>query len=657
MHKRLRLVILSLPLMVATARPGGTAPPEADSIVGRVTDSQGSPVTGAAVTAMPWRQPFSRRRPAARSDAEGRFTLPTGRNVAGWDLEVRAAGFLTWMAWAEPSHGMLEVALATPFTGTIRMTFEGEQPPAKLPVLVDASVPTTYRTYRWWAKLADGAVQLGPLGDPPPPCGPARFLITAQGYSGEADGVLLPGTSAQTVRVKLRRTTQPDTGGRVLDGAGRPRAGVRVGLDSPLPWHSSVTDAEGRFNLFDVAPGVHTATLMGSTQGVEFVALRAGRVDAAFAPRGLNSVATRTIAPRIQGRGSARHDHVAVYYQPLGYADAHGVPACMSDGRRLPLEGSSQDPGQLELGPYQIWGSNVAAAGPILTLEVTAGSEPLRVEVPAPPDLVPLTGRLLMASGHAAGAEVLVSGPRSDWRRSFTQELSADEGGRFRASAVPGARARLECTSTDGKFSAVLLIDEVPKGGAEDLVIRLRELGGLRAAVLGINLPTAGPPRGAYLAGLHRGDDQLRWLGGLFLGSKRLVGSAHAGQMLLYAVTDDQVSWPPLEVDVQEGEVLRELVLRLRPSPGQIVRVTDPAGRPLDDVRVQLRGDRVTWDKREARTDAAGRARIGGLLPGQATIEAWRPDLPGCAHASVEVPAPDQPASEVVLVLGSPVGR
>jgi hypothetical protein len=546
------------------------------------------------------------------------------------------------------------------FKGSFLLAVEGERPPAGRPLLLHANPLGTQLNFEWRAETAEGPVLLDQREGEPPPAGPAHIRVMSEGVWGEVRGVVLPADSSQVVvRVTLRRTGNADVSGRVVDGAGRSCGGVRVCLDSKLPWHCDVTDPEGRFSLRDVGPGVHEVGASNDRRAFGTVAVRTGRSDVTLMIRDEVDRGVRTVHARVPGLSPERLERVWVLYHRLGNTLAERSPGCPPPYRHglLPVQGTRHESMQLEPGAYRLWACDGVAFGPAVTAEVTAGAGPFTLDLPAPPEPVVLTGRVVGRFGQPA------SGVHVSTEESVTgtpcggDELLTDDEGRFRVSAVPLARVHVEFRDGFDGPCAALNISRAPVRGAKDLVIRLRERGGLRAQVHWTDGPPTGEQRGVVLVGLYPGDDRLRLVGSPMRSEGHAVGASPPGPLRLFAVAQDHVSWPALDVAVPEGVVLRGLVLRMRQSPGVTARVTDPSGRPLDDVRVQVRGLLVTLSEREARTDATGRARFGGLLPGTAILEAWRPDLPGCARASIEVRDPDQPATEVVLVLGTTTDR
>jgi hypothetical protein len=187
----------------------------------------------------------------------------------------------------------------------------------------------------------------------------------------------------------------------------------------------------------------------------------------------------------------------------------------------------------------------------------------------------------------------------------------------------------------------------------DTVVIVLRKLGSLwvhvvtaaDAAAPGARVSVAGatlwPARSAET------DDQ---------GNVRIAGLA-AGSYALRAARGDLVSPIELGVSLDRGED-KSVVLRMTPGRWMGVRVTDGDGddaRPILAARITLAEGGVSPFPLEATTDANGRARLGPIAPGLATVSAH---ADGFVPRAISLPDAPQAETRVALVrAGTLTGR
>jgi protocatechuate 3,4-dioxygenase beta subunit len=137
-----------------------------------------------------------------------------------------------------------------------------------------------------------------------------------------------------------------------------------------------------------------------------------------------------------------------------------------------------------------------------------------------------------------------------------------------------------------------------------------------------------------------------------------LLGSLAAGSYAVRATAGDRVSPIELGVMLARGEH-KTVVLHLVPGRFVAVRVTDGPSDDADPVRaarVSLAEGGLSPFPFEARTDAQGRARLGPIAPGPATLGARADGFVGKGGVAVADPPP--PETRIALVrAGTLVGR
>ena len=136
------------------------------------------------------------------------------------------------------------------------------------------------------------------------------------------------------------------------------------------------------------------------------------------------------------------------------------------------------------------------------------------------------------------------------------------------------------------------------------------------------------------------------------------IGALGAGSYALRATHDGDVSAIELGVMLARGEE-KTITLRLVPGRWIAVRVMDGEGdeaRPIGSARVSLAEGGISPFPLEARTDKEGRARLGPIGPGSATIAARADGF--VPRGAVRVPEKDTGALVIPLVrAGVLVGR
>ena len=236
-----------------------------------------------------------------------------------------------------------------------------------------------------------------------------------------------------------------------------------------------------------------------------------------------------------------------------------------------------------------------------------AGAE---LEILQPSDAVPVGGRTDGAGAAHVGR--LSAGP---WQ--ITARAPGFEEATGRASRE-GETVRLVLRKLGGIDVQVLGEDGEPVTGS-------------RVAIAGATL---WPPRSAVTGG--RGEV--------------LLGALGAGSYALRATAADRVSPTELGVLLARGE-RKTVVLRLAPGRFVSVRVTDGPDDDADPVRaarVTLVEGGVSPFPLEATTDDKGRARLGPIAPGPATLGARADGFLGRGGMPVASPVPAE--TQVALV-------
>ena len=180
----------------------------------------------------------------------------------------------------------------------------------------------------------------------------------------------------------------------------------------------------------------------------------------------------------------------------------------------------------------------------------------------------------------------------------------------------------------------------------ERLELVLRKLGAITVRVVGED---ASPAADAHVAVAGA----MLWPARVATADARgdvRIGSLQAGTYALRATKDDSVS--PIEFDVVVGRGDdKPIVLRLARGRFVGVRVTDgdaPDASPIRAARVTLAEGGVSPFPLEATTDRAGRARLGPIAPGEASLGARADGF--VSRGAVAVADPPPAETRVALV-------
>ncbi|MGE0712202.1 MAG: carboxypeptidase regulatory-like domain-containing protein [Planctomycetota bacterium] len=415
----------------------------------------------------------------------------------------------------------------------------------------------------------------------------------------------------------------PFLSGVVIDPAGRPLRGARVGLEQGarlLP-----VDASGRFTLRlppDAAPWVVWAERDGYAGRHVPVLDPTIRLRVTLAPGGAlvgycQDPDGRPVAARVEG--------LAGDWSGRAHTDAGG---------RFVLEPAPEGLVEVHALPDPRAGSCLPARGAAV---VRAGGRAELVLVHARGQQ--LLGRVLEPSGApAARAEV-----RFRLRDALSDtELAAetDEAGRFALPAVPAGEGLV--VARRGASSAGPLTVLVPLGSDPDALelqlapnpdLRLRVSDSLRGAPVALarcRLRAEAREVGEERAGLD-GEARFAALGA---GDYLLTVEAAGYSPSTSAFSFDPARPAPLAVELEPGARLR-------------VRVVGPDGQPVPEAELEV----LDGSGRRARADAQGAASLGELPAGVAAVRARAPGL-GSGHAQLEL-GPGQ-EGEVTVFLSAP---
>jgi beta-lactamase regulating signal transducer with metallopeptidase domain/protocatechuate 3,4-dioxygenase beta subunit len=215
---------------------------------GRVEDTQGAPVAGAAVFA----DQGGRKRESIRARADGTFSIG-GLEPGAYDVRAEAYGFASAIEKAETGHRpvVLRLARSGGVTGLLvdeagRPVFPGGLKTEPL-ANKDARAPILFKP---GPEASQGRFVLEDLV-----AGPYEITIRADGFVPQKIRTdVEPGRVADAGRITLTRGRSAS--GIVVDGDGRPLAGVPVDDGS----NQAATDASGRFEIHGLPAGTTSLT-------------------------------------------------------------------------------------------------------------------------------------------------------------------------------------------------------------------------------------------------------------------------------------------------------------------------------------------------------------------------------------------------------------
>ncbi len=623
----------------ASDAPSSVPASLAASAIGRplrgvVTDDLGEPVPGATVSAEPW--DGDRRQISTTTDARGRFEAVGPAGAELFVLSVGAADHGESLRFLDATEGDLSIRLPRLSRATLRLRLEGVIPPDSTEVLVELGVP---------GHPEQGAATLLPIqrnellvrakDRVPGRLLPGAVTVSIRGPEvlGGPVAVVLP-ASDETVdaAVVLHRSEGGRVRGTVRDEKGAVVAGAQVwptwGPDAggfPFPWQRPVSDAEGRFVLTDLPPGVVELHASAPGQGMA-ASSPEGRVVAPVGADDVRIVLFREVEVKgllgTGGEEAARR--LSLRWRPA--SDSSAAPSS------LPFRSSFTI--RLRPGTWELWAYDRPVEGAHLVVEVTPGAPVSGVVLPLPPVPARIRGRVLAPDGAPAPGVPVDLPDLRDARTEFAPLGSTDREGRFDVPTRPGSRVRL-VAAREGEVGELL---DVPADG-EPVVVRLVPRGSCRVSgrVL-VPIDAASPP--SVLVALS--PDGARALDcGFLLEDGGFGGELPAGPWRLSATVGDLVVWPPVDVEARDGTTLRGLRLALVPGATIEGAVHAADGQPVVGAFVRVepeaRAEGPLSSRPVVRTSDDGRFRHAGLVPGRWRVRASRADWPGPVEARVDV--------------------
>lgn len=223
----------------------------AAAVSGRVVDGKGAPVAGATVVAVAAKSAIKPQ--PITTGADGGFLLDGLASGTRHVVQARHEGFAAAFARnvLPPAEG-LELVLQQ--AGGVRGVVKGPggSPVASFQVQVERFVASDGMVRAGKAgsrfSAADGHFELD-LVDP----GQYDLVVTADGFApARPPRVSVPAEGWADIQVEL--TGAARVSGRVTSG-GQPVVGARVAMSAGYEGPPVFTDGQGRFTLFDVAPG------------------------------------------------------------------------------------------------------------------------------------------------------------------------------------------------------------------------------------------------------------------------------------------------------------------------------------------------------------------------------------------------------------------
>ena len=464
--------------------------------------------------------------------------------------------------------------------------------------------------------------------------------------------------------LKVRLAPGQKLEGRVLDAAARkPVPGVTVvgrtrasrGMpEEMLP--RAVTDAEGRFVLPDLAPGVVDVEAKGATWG------RAGQDGVAVPQRGALELVVRP-GGRLAGRVvdaegkpiegvSVRVEVAAIERmremgrQRPSRTDAKGAFAFdgLQAGDNYRLSATKKGWSRASAGPFSIKAGTVKEDLE-LRLDTSAG---LRVR------LIDADGNPVPALEAAIYPDADAQGPRGNSNDVPADQIAAEGDGHFRVSGLPAGKATLELIP-DG-FAAIERKDlKLEAGKTVDLgALTVRQGKTLRGRVQDA---TGAPVEGATIRGFWQADGRFRSrqvrsgadgrfrMVGLGEGNLQtmLVTAQGFAQKMENGVATDQETEVTLE---RAGSIVGRVLLEETrdPVPAKVEASPEAKVDPTPGRRFQF------GFREDEYADGSGNFKLEGLEPGKYTLIATLPGKAPARVAGLEVRSEDVADAGTVLL-------
>jgi protocatechuate 3,4-dioxygenase beta subunit len=599
------------------------------ALEGSVVDTAGKPVEGAAIhvaetvdTSFPFPLPVGDEEPAALSGSDGFFRVEDLRGGSTVSLTVLRTGYVAGEAKGVQVPAERPVRIALQQVGAIsgRVVDPDGDPVAGASVRVDTgrfmmrttAFPMMDRT------AADGSFRIAEVTP-----GPIDLVADASGWqTGSVAGLELRGGEEKR-GIEIRLEPAAILRGRVLAPSGRPLPDAQVMVapeDRQRGFHSATTDAEGRYELDSLPPGLRTLEASHPDHGSarRQVEVRVGETSFDFTLEEGNEVSGRVVddagvpvagaqvwlagagrpaSTMSQSDGGFRFAAVADGSYRAG-VDKEGF--ARSDRVPVTVAGSSVEGLELRLS------RGGALAGRITGVEA---AELARVQVVAWGNGMPLGGRV-----EPEGSYRIEHLPEGEWR--VRAELPGTE---LYAEGV----ARLEPGASEARLDLEL------EHGLE-LSVRVRRSG---APASGESLFLQGPGRRRSM-GETDADGRYRFQG-LAAGSYHLSLEGLPGRAQHEETVDLQADREVL-IDLAGGEVRGRVVDAADASPlsgvtVQLVSADDDS--ILGQERTDSRGSFVLRDAPEGSLRV--RAQTDGYAPAEAPVRIDGSGPPGEVELSL----------------------
>ena len=603
-------------------------------IRGVVTDDLGAPVEGAKIQV----EPVDGRRGSvsATSDVHGRFEALGPEGVDLFLVSVRAAGHHESLRFVDPTEGDVPIRLPRLTKTTLRLRLEGFVPADGTEVLVELDVA---------GRPEEGAASFLPIQgselrvrmeDRSPSRlrpGPVQVSIRGPDLLGGPVAVVLPASDETVdVTVALRRADGGRVRGVVRDQKGAVVAGAKVrpmgGEDAgtyPFPWQQPLTDAEGRFLISDLPPGVVELSAAVPVEGMTASSAE-GRAVVPVGADDVQIVLHREVevTGRVQGSPEDAARRLSVRWRPVGAS-----PTAPSS---VPFVGSFTI--RLRPGTWELWAYDRPVEGAHVVVEVSPGSPRTGVLLPLPPGPARIRGHVLAPDGTPAPDALVDLPDLRDERIDFGPLGSTDREGRFDVPTVPGSSVRLVA----GRNREVGELVDVPADG-EPVVVRLVRPGSCKVIGRVLRSGDGGSQMGVLVA---LSPDGVRAMDcGFLFGDGAFLAHLPSGPWRLSASVGDLVAWPPADVHAVDGATLRGVGLPLVPGATMEGDVRDADGKPVVGAFVRVerdpRSDARLSPRPAVRTSEDGRFRHTGLIPGRWRVRASRLDWPRSVEDRVDV--------------------
>ena len=598
------------------------------SVLGKVVDTEGNPVTGAQVE-LRWpldqsdfRSPLDTPATAAATDDQGSFTLPATApgeyevGVSHSEYSQRPATRVDVPA-GESDFEIGDFTLVAGATIDGVVTGAEEKPVAGATVLSRGAYRAGGSPTRTARTDAEGRFRLDGLSSDL-----ADLSVRANGYP------LLVRAGVRTnadepVLIELKPGAS--VGGRVLDNGGNGVAGILVSLriernyrtgGDPRLWGAQdmfprqMTDAEGRFRFDRLVPGTWSAETKKGTEGAKLDQIE-------LAPG-----AEREIELLLQTRDRL----TVIVTTSAGEPVANAEIRIQSAGERIPggygrTDGSGRSEMDITAGPVTVKVTHQKLRDESREVQLEPGDNELRLELRPGAEI---TGTVRSYDGASlAQATVAAETEYEFGAESHRTNTVSDQNGAFRVTGLEPRRYIVTARSpgyADGGPDEPI---EIGDDSVEGIEIVLEPEVSIAGTVTGLSLTDLTQVR-VYARRGSRSRDATTDTEGNF--SIKGIGP---GTWNVRAIKGDWERTVERTVTIDRGatEVLVELPFErgLRLS-GQVVE----AGAPLI-------GGRLFVEEQSTRTDQEGRFALEGLKPGPSQVMISRPDFSGTQYQSIDL--------------------